>query len=214
MTTVDLVESYIEKARSVGTFVEVVSPDALADRLRSLLESLAGRSVTPSLCGAAGSTTDAPIPAQGIEGGLLVALPANGWPGGLKEEVEPALACCGCRMVTPHRVGDGYDWDRSLLSQAVLGVTCCRTFLADTGSLIVPSGPGMGTLTTLLPPVHLALSNPEDCRGNLAEHLSDLAGCLPSRLTLITGPSRTGDIEASMTKGVHGPREVHHWILG
>ena len=213
MTSVDRIEAYVETARSVGSWVELVSPAALADRLRSLCDSLAGQSSSghDSGVGKVGERDRAPLPRA--EEGFLVALPANGWPSGLKEEVEKALASLGCRIVSPQAVDGGYGWNRGVLAQALLGVTYCRTFLAETGSLVVPSGPGMGTLATLLPPVHLALSHADGCRANLADHLGDLAGCLPSRLTLITGPSRTGDIEASMTKGVHGPREVHHWIL-
>ena len=64
-----------------------------------------------------------------------------------------------------------------------------------------------------LPEVHLALSYPEGCRGSLADYLPDVSRALPSRLTLVTGPSRTGDIEATMTTGVHGPRKVFHYIL-
>lgn len=213
MTNVDMIEAYVEKARSIGSFVELFSRDTLPDRLRSLVESLAGQLATPKVGGAAAAGSGDVSSSQSGEDGLLVALPANGWPVGLREDVKSALVSWGCRVLTPHRAGGGYGWDRELLSKAPLGVTYCKTFLAETGSLVVPSGPGMGTLATLLPPVHLALSHGEGCRNNLAEHLADLAGVLPSRLTLITGPSRTGDIEASMTKGVHGPREVHHWIL-
>lgn len=213
MTGADRINSYVEKARSVGSCVELVSPEALTDRLRSLCDSLARQASSgrDSEVGEVGACDGAAPPEA--EEGFLVALPTNGWPSGLKENVAAALASFGCRLVSPQPEDGGYGWNRGLLAKALLGVTYCRTFLAETGSLVVPSGPGMGTLATLLPPIHLALSHPDGCRANLADHLADLEGSLPSRLTLITGPSRTGDIEASMTKGVHGPREVHHWIL-
>ena len=54
----------------------------------------------------------------------------------------------------------------------------------------------MGTLAALLPEVHLALSYAEGCRAGLADYLRERGNALPSRLTLVTGPSRTGDIEA------------------
>jgi hypothetical protein len=212
MKNLETVLAYIEKARSVGSLVEIVSPGDLAWRLGEFWDALTGSLVKDhkhepraDAAGLAGS---------GGGAGSLVALPASGWPQGLREEVESAFVSRGCRVVSPHETSSGYAWDRDLLATALLGITYCNHFLAETGSLVVSAGPGMGTLASLLPPVHLALSHPDGCRGNLSDYLSDLAGALPSRLTLITGPSRTGDIEASMTKGVHGPREVHHWILG
>jgi L-lactate utilization protein LutC len=47
----------------------------------------------------------------------------------------------------------------------------------------------------------------------LGAHLAAIRSKLPSRLTLVTGPSRTGDIEGTMSTGVHGPGRVLHWIL-
>lgn len=47
----------------------------------------------------------------------------------------------------------------------------------------------------------------------LDELLAERASERPSRLTLVTGPSRTGDIEGTMTTEVHGPGRVLHWIL-
>jgi hypothetical protein len=213
MKKLETVLAYVEKARSVGTSVEVVSRRDLADRLGALWDGLAGQDVSGSRVDDSRLVEDTGLPGSESEACGLVALPAAGWPEGLREAVESSLLSRGCRVVSPRRAGTGYGWERELLARARLGVTYCNAFLAETGSLVVSAGPGMGTLASLLPPVHLALSHPEACRGNLADYLSDLAGALPSRLTLITGPSRTGDIEASMTKGVHGPREVHHWIL-
>jgi hypothetical protein len=213
MKNLETVLAYVEKARSVGSLVEIVSPEDLAGRLGELLDAVANQGLSGSLMEDARLDGENVPPGSEGEAGSVVALPTTGWPEGLLEEVESAFVSRGCRIVRPHPEGRGYAWDRGLLAWALLGITYCNHFLAETGSLVVPAGPGMGTLASLLPPVHLALSSPEGCRGNLSDYLSDLAGALPSRLTLITGPSRTGDIEASMTKGVHGPREVHHWIL-
>jgi L-lactate utilization protein LutC len=142
-----------------------------------------------------------------------VAVPATGWPPGLREIVASALRRRGCPEVGPAPRDEGYSWDRDALAGAGLGVTFCDAFVADTGSLVFAAGPGLGTLASLLPWVHLALSRPEACHESLAGYLAHLAGALPSRLTLVTGPSRTGDIEATMSRGVHGPGRVLHWIL-
>lgn len=145
-------------------------------------------------------------------GAGAVALPARGWPGTWFEAAEQALRAAGCVLVLPAEGPSGFTWDRERLAGAGLGVTWCPAFLADTGSLAFPSGPGFGTLASLLPPVHLALSIADCVRPDLATYLAEL-GELPSRLTLITGPSRTGDIEGTLTPGVHGPGRVLHWLL-
>jgi L-lactate utilization protein LutC len=66
----------------------------------------------------------------------------------------------------------------------------------------------------LLPPIHLAVVDatcvlPDllDLPARLAEHSA--AGVLPRNVALVTGPSKTGDIELKLTTGVHGPGEVH-----
>jgi L-lactate utilization protein LutC len=142
-----------------------------------------------------------------------IALPSSGWPPALRAAVAGVLEAAGCRAVGPRAQGEGFAWDRKELARAGLGITFCPVYLGDTGSLVFPAGPGMGTLASLLPPVHLALSVLEGLKEGLGEYLSETRGLLPSRLTLVSGPSRTGDIEATMTKGVHGPGRVLHWIL-
>ena len=127
----------------------------------------------------------------------IAALPASGWPQGLRESVDIILAASGYETIMPRKVPDGYAWDRDRLARASIGITWCAEFLADTGSLVLPAGPGMGTLAALLPEVHLALSYAEGCRAGLADYLLERGNRLPCRLTLVTGPSRTGDIEAN-----------------
>ncbi len=181
---------YLERARAAGTEVELLTPGQLPARLRRLLAEL---------------------------GSPATALPARGWPPGLRQAVEEALGSAGCAAVVPERVGEGFAWDRGALAGAGLGVTPCATYLAETGSLVFPSGPGLGTLASLLPPVHLALSGPGECLPDLGSCLGTYpagARSLLSRLQLVTGPSRTGDIEGTLSKGVHGPGRVLHWIVG
>ncbi|MFO1020739.1 MAG: lactate utilization protein C [Planctomycetales bacterium] len=96
---------------------------------------------------------------------------------------------------------------------ADLGITSVDWGIAETGSLVVCSrAGGRGRAVSLLPPVHLALLEPSQILPDLFdlyERLGeDLAG-LPSNVALITGPSKTGDIQLQLTTGVHGPGEVH-----
>jgi len=100
---------------------------------------------------------------------------------------------------------------RADLATAVVGVTGAQAGLAETGSLVLASGPGRSRLASLLPPIHVALLDRRLIVGSLA----DLVARRPALMTAganvvcITGPSRTADIEHTLTRGVHGPREVH-----
>jgi L-lactate dehydrogenase complex protein LldG len=99
---------------------------------------------------------------------------------------------------------------RAEQAAADMGVTGCHGAIAETGSLAVLSGPGCSRSVSLLPPVHLAVVRPADFCFTMAEffareagRIGEAAGC-----TFITGPSRTADIELTLTLGVHGPGEV------
>ena len=103
------------------------------------------------------------------------------------------------------------------LAAADLGLTEADYALADTGTLALLSGPGRGRSLSLLPPVHVALLRPGQVLSGMDELFAQLGRDLVFRetscLTLITGPSRTADIELELTIGVHGPRELHVIVL-
>jgi L-lactate dehydrogenase complex protein LldG len=95
-------------------------------------------------------------------------------------------------------------------AQAEIGVTGCHGAIAETGSLAVLSGPGCSRSVSLLPPVHVAVVTPPDFCFTMGEffarealRIGEAACC-----TFITGPSRTADIELTLTLGVHGPAKV------
>lgn len=96
---------------------------------------------------------------------------------------------------------------------ADLGVTGVDYLVAETGSVVLFACPDEPRSASLLPPVHIAVAE----RGQLLPDLFDLFGpavwkgrpSMPSCLSLITGPSKTGDIELRLVTGVHGPGEVH-----
>ena len=102
--------------------------------------------------------------------------------------------------------------DTAATATADLGVTGTAYGIALTGSLVVDSRRAGGRAASLLPPVHLALlpaaailPTPGDLFRHLGERVPDGLG---SNLVLITGPSRSADIELQLTVGVHGPREL------
>lgn len=106
---------------------------------------------------------------------------------------------------------------RQLLSQAEIGVTGVDYAVAESGSLVLLSGSGKGRLVSCLPMVHLAILRPGQLVGTLEEvgilleesHRHRSPNECASAITFITGPSRTADIELSLTRGVHGPKELH-----
>lgn len=85
--------------------------------------------------------------------------------------------------------------------------------LADTGTLAVQATPLQGRLVSLLPPVHVAVLSRKRIVADLAACFRALAVQEAARrsslLTLITGPSRTADIEQTLTLGVHGPGALY-----
>ena len=93
------------------------------------------------------------------------------------------------------------------------GLTGVDAALADTGTLALRSGPGRPRLASLSVQIHLALFTPDQLYASWAAwwavepRLADwVSGA--SNLTLISGPSRTADIEMTLTVGVHGPGEL------
>jgi L-lactate utilization protein LutC len=99
---------------------------------------------------------------------------------------------------------------------ADVGITNVYRLIAETGSVVVSANPNEPRSASLLPPVHIALAESSQILPDLFD-LFDLfspAGTPtksmpPSCLTLITGPSKTGDIELKLVTGVHGPGEIH-----
>jgi L-lactate dehydrogenase complex protein LldG len=81
--------------------------------------------------------------------------------------------------------------------------------LADTGSVVLVAAPDEPRARHLLPDVHVSLLSEERILPGLAELFAAVGSDLPSALAIITGPSRSADIEQRLVVGVHGPREVH-----
>jgi len=99
------------------------------------------------------------------------------------------------------------------IEKITIGITGADAALADTGTLALRSGPGRPRLASLSVRTHIALFTPEQLHASWADWWAELSGraewvSAASNLTLISGPSRTADIEMTLTVGVHGPREV------
>ena len=96
-----------------------------------------------------------------------------------------------------------------------IGVTTADYLLADTASLALLGGPGRARSVSLVPSIHIAVVPDSRIIGSYRQLLSLLsARSLPSNVTIVTGPSKTADIEATLVHGAHGPREMHLFIVG
>ena len=106
------------------------------------------------------------------------------------------------------------------LAAAPVGITGADAAIAESGTLVLAGGKGRGRLASLLAPIHIAIVRETQIVRGLGEALERLKSLYGDRiltdrsnLTFITGPSRTADIELTLTLGVHGPREVHVIIV-
>lgn len=102
------------------------------------------------------------------------------------------------------------------LDGAIVGITGAHAALADTGSVVLVHGEGRPRLASLLPPVHVALVPAHRLRATLGALWAEEPEMLrqSANVVLVTGPSRTADIEMTLTRGVHGPRIVHVVFIG
>lgn len=94
------------------------------------------------------------------------------------------------------------------------GLTGVLAGIAESGTLVLPGGEGMPLTASLLPEIHLAVLRDKDICETLSQALRIPAVRQASAVALISGPSRTADIEMTLTIGVHGPRRVHVFLMG
>lgn len=107
---------------------------------------------------------------------------------------------------------------REVAARADIGLSTADWAVAETGSLLLTSGPGKGRSVTLLPPTYVAVLPASKVLGTVAEAIEKYSeggpGALPANVVLHTGPSRSGDIEMEIFVGMHGPGDVHVVLVG
>jgi L-lactate dehydrogenase complex protein LldG len=106
---------------------------------------------------------------------------------------------------------------RPTVGDDALGITGCFCAIAETGTLVFASSADSPSATFLLPETHVAVvraaqvvAGMEDAFARLREERTEM----PRALNLVSGPSRTGDIEQTIVLGAHGPRRVHIVVVG
>lgn len=128
--------------------------------------------------------------------------------------IEPLAQALGCET----QQVDAGAFDKNALEACDAGITACEAAVAQTGSILVSSGSCGGRALSILPHVHVVLVSLDQIAATLSDALdlvrSRHAGRLPSMLSFITGPSRTGDIERILVLGAHGPKELLVILVG
>lgn len=110
------------------------------------------------------------------------------------------------------RRGASDGTDQAAVSRAMAAV-------AETGTLVLVSGPDNPTTLNFLPDVHIVVANASDIAGDFETAMARLRerfgeGAMPRAVNMITGPSRSADIEQTLILGAHGPRRLHVIVIG
>jgi L-lactate dehydrogenase complex protein LldG len=185
LRVVDLIERFKEEATRIGARVtEVTGADDIAGYVLNLSNSTDG------------------------DGICLSDVVEKDWP-----TLPGCLAANGSRVVTPLAEGLSIDDYRKSLMNVTIGITSADYGIADTGTLVLTSGGEHHRLLSLLPPVHVCVLSATALILSFSDLLKAISVKTPSAMTCITGPSRTADIEHTVTLGVHGPREVHVLVV-
>ena len=191
----DLIEELAVSAEAAGWIVHRAGPSDAAAYIRQVAETLESKSVLRS--------DHAVLDEIDLEGTL--------------EGTAIAL-----HRIAHDESGPSRDVQRAKFREdmivADIGVTGVNHAIAETGSVSIAAGRGVSRLISLLPPVHIAVVRPAQIVPSLDELFSLRRSEFLERGSLdytniISGPSRSGDIEQTLIKGMHGPREVHLVIL-
>lgn len=154
------------------------------------------------------STTDRVATMDAVPGAVARFLTSNGLSG--KGVRWPALDGCdwaAAGLALEPRAPNGDD---------LLGVTGVFAAIAETGTLMMLSGPDSPASTHLLPETHVAVVPASRIVGHYEDAFAWVRserGQTPRAMNLVSGPSRTGDIEQTIVLGAHGPYRVHIVIV-
>ena len=117
---------------------------------------------------------------------------------------HPLVASIFNVMNTPYRT-DG------ALETADTIITGCECLVAMTGAVVVSSKQFKGRTSTIIPPIHIVIAELSEVVADIKEALTLIKAkynTLPSMVSHISGPSRTADIEKTLVRGAHGPKEL------
>jgi L-lactate dehydrogenase complex protein LldG len=188
-------------ARSSAAVPTVAPVDSPVERFRKALEAVSGE------CIVVNSEIAAAVALQQI----------------IEQKLARRIAVSDASLV--QRVMQHTKHDAELVENAApldlfacdAGITSAQWAIAETGTLVLESEAERHRLSSLVPPVHIAIIEAACIRETLSEVLQTISQNGQDRLsptvTLITGPSRTSDIELTLAIGVHGPGELYVVII-
>ena len=118
--------------------------------------------------------------------------------------IADSLHSLGVELISPNA-------NKHEMAQCDLGITEAYFILPETGTIALYSSAEKPRAVSLLPRVHLAITRPEMLRSDMHQVFAEAKDS--NYLVFITGPSRTADIELTVTLGVHGPKNLYVWML-
>lgn len=179
---VDPVARFCQQFTAAGGAVHrVPDREAAADRIVDLVKERCGRK---ALLGWGGPVLDA------------LRLPERLGTLGIEVSVEDSFSAADCKEP---------------FFAAAVGISGVDYLIAETGTVVLLTKPQAARSVSLLPPVHIAVAESAQILPDLFDLFEKLPPDrgMPSCVSLITGPSKTGDIELRLVTGVHGPGEIH-----
>lgn len=135
--------------------------------------------------------------------------------------LDALLAQRGVQVVSAEARGEQRKPRLQAMEPAEVCISGAEAAIAESGTLVLRHGPGRPRLASLLAPAHIAVLRERQLVRGLGEALAllhqrygDDVLADVSNLTLITGPSRTADIEMTLALGIHGPPQIHVVLIG
>ena len=130
----------------------------------------------------------------------------------LGPELLDDAAVCAALGTTTHvlPVTTVHGEQAALFNEAAAGVTLSRAAIAETGTVVLWSGPQSPRLLSLVPPVHIVIVDAHAVYDTLSEvmHAERWSDGLPTNVILVSSPSKTADIQQTLAYGAHGPKQL------
>ena len=136
--------------------------------------------------------------------------------------VDAAVTNTGANLRVTEHSGNNNETkvteSKTVAFSADIGITGVDYAIAETGTIVLHPRSGLSRLVSLAPPTHIAVLRPSEILDSLDELFAmerndHMSGNLAGSMNLISGPSKTADIEGTTVTGIHGPLEVHLIIL-
>ncbi|MGE5171396.1 MAG: LutC/YkgG family protein [Rudaea sp.] len=204
----DLVQRFQERATDMSSTVErIASLDGVPTAVARYLGARgAGRMSAATAATPAREQADAADAARlEVAGAVLVDDP-------MKRGAAASSGVCWPEFAGLDWMGAGLAVEaRPTTGNDALGITGCYCAIAETGTLVFVTGADTPSATFLLPETHVAVVRASRIVAGMEDAFARVRaeGGMPRAVNLVSGPSRTGDIEQTIVLGAHGPRYVH-----